>query len=156
MLSKKQKVGKRIWELFALGWSYNKIANNLKISKSVVSNVLNYSLPADMWYQEDIKKRFEKRIKEIEEDCNNKISAKNLHIKKLRKELQELEEEISIVINITIIITTITGILGNFLYFALIKKYGISNFFIFLLGMVITGLIVYFTSKFVTKRFINV
>jgi len=51
----KKQIGKKIWELFIKNYSYGKIAKELGVSKSLVSNIINYSLPATTWISENVK-----------------------------------------------------------------------------------------------------
>jgi len=84
MLDKKE-IGRKIWELFSKNHTYSQIAQELNISKSVVSNVINYSLPAHTWIWEDLKELKQKHEQELQE--------KETQIKKLKKQLKEKKEE---------------------------------------------------------------
>ena len=128
MLDKKE-IGKKIWELFSKNYTYGQIAKELKISKSVVSNVINYTLPTHTWVDEDIKKLKQKYEQEIQ---------------KLKKELKEKEEEYKdleyekdsfiIVTLITIIIYIITTTI--ILYFVKIDFYYFYHNFLHVLRFV--------------------
>jgi len=78
----KKQIGKKIWELFNKNYSYGEIAKELGISKSVVSNVINYSLPSEEWCNEN--------IKELKEN----IKKEKVKVKKLNKKLEELDERL--------------------------------------------------------------
>jgi len=54
-MDNKKQTGKKIWKLFLKNYSYGEIAKELGVNKSVVSNVINYSLPGKEWCDEDIK-----------------------------------------------------------------------------------------------------
>ena len=127
----KKEIGRKIWELFLKNYTYSQIANILKINKSVVSNVINYTLPAHTWINEDIKKLKQKHEQEVQ---------------KLKKELKEKEEEYEdleyekdsfiIVTLLTIIIYIIaTAII---LYFVKINFY---HNFSYTLGFVIYSIV---------------
>ena len=104
-MDKKKEIGLKIWELFLKNYSYREIAKELGVSKSVVSNIINYCLPPnENSIQEDIKKLKQEQEQELikckknyEKEINNykekihKLKNKN---DKLKEEIQELEEEI--------------------------------------------------------------
>jgi len=77
-MDEKKEIGKKIWDLFLKNYSYREIANKLGVSKSLVSNVINYTLPTHNWIDEDIRKLKQKYEQETQ---------------KLKKELKEKEEE---------------------------------------------------------------
>ena len=83
----KKEIGKRVWELFTEGYSYNKIAKKLKISKSVVSNVINYCSPCSY----SLSKKITQKLKELEEE-NKKLKELEQENEKLKNNLQELQE----------------------------------------------------------------
>ena len=62
----KKQIGQKIWDLFLKNYSYSKIAKELGVTKSVVSNVINYTLPSATWCNENVKELKEKHQKEIE------------------------------------------------------------------------------------------
>ena len=71
-MDKKKEIGKKIWDLFSENYSYGEIAKELGISKSVVSNVINYSLPSDAWCKKNIKglkEQHEQELEDLENDC---------------------------------------------------------------------------------------
>ena len=56
-MDEKKQISLKIWDLFLKKYSYSQIAKELGISKSVVSNVINYCQPPnENVIQEDIKK----------------------------------------------------------------------------------------------------
>ena len=86
-MDEKKKIGQKIWDLFSKNYTYSQIAKELNISKSVVSNVINYTLPSATWCNENIKelkKRYinekEKELLELKEYYNNflKENRKNI------------------------------------------------------------------------------
>jgi len=54
-MENKREIGKKIWELFSKNYSYSQIAKELGISKSVVSNVINYCSPPPEQTEQNIK-----------------------------------------------------------------------------------------------------
>ena len=71
-MNEKKKIGQRIWELFLKNYTYRGIAKELGISKSVVSNIINYSLPSSDWCKKNIKKlkeQHEQELEDLENDC---------------------------------------------------------------------------------------
>ena len=119
----KKEIGKKIWELFSKNYSYSDIAKELKISKSVVSNVINYSLPAHTWIWEDLKELKQKHEQELQE--------KETQINKLKKQLKEKEEEYNkavsefdeFFITILIILIAYFAITAIILYFVKVTFY---------------------------------
>ena len=106
-MDEKREIGKKIWELFIKNYSYGKIAKELGVSKSLVSNIINYSLPATTWISENVKQIKQKHEQELQE--------KNEQIKKLKDECKDLEYEsynifiISLItITVYVIVTAIT------------------------------------------------
>jgi len=143
----KKQIGKKIWELFSKNYTYSQIAKELGISKSVVSNVINYSLPSEEWIQEDIKK--------IKEEC--KKNWKN-EVNKLINECKEEKKEL---------VTGFSVMTGAFvMFFSIILIFILHNFdflpdkkFIFLgvtfgIGIVL-GLISFFISKFINNKILE-
>ena len=76
----KREIGKKIWELFSKNYSYGEIAKELGISKSVVSNVINYCSPPSEETEQNVKelKKTYSRIVEQIQLKNNKIQQKLL------------------------------------------------------------------------------
>ena len=76
----KREVGKKIWELFSKNYTYGEIAKELGVSKSVVSNVINYCSPPPEQTEQNIKKlkdTYSKIVEQIELK-NKKIQEKLL------------------------------------------------------------------------------
>jgi len=113
MLDSKKEIGRKIWDYFARGYSYGQIAGKLKISKSVVSNIINYTLPAKDWCNENLKK--------LKENYEREIQQKQQTILKTKKKCQEEQQEI---IKKTILTTAVIATI--LLFFT---SYTISIFF---------------------------
>ena len=86
-MDEKKQIGQKIWELFSKNYSYSKIAKELGVSKSVVSNVINYTLPSQSWCNENIKglkeqytKEKERELLELKEYCNNLLKKNRKNI----------------------------------------------------------------------------
>ena len=127
MLDSKKEIGRKIWDYFARGYSYGQIAGKLKISKSVVSNIINYTLPAKDWCNENLKK--------LKENYEREIQQKQQTILKTKKKCQEEQQEI---IKKTILTTAVIATI--LLFFT---SYTISIFFNLPLLM----------AKFITRPF---
>ena len=104
-MDEKKEIGLKIWNLFLKKYSYGAIAKELGISKSIVSNVINYCLPQNnKTIQEDIKsfkKELEEELIKCKETCEKDINSykeKTQQLKnknnKLEEEIEELEEEL--------------------------------------------------------------
>ena len=104
-MDEKKEIGVKIWDLFIKKYSYGAIVKELGISKSVVSNVINYCLPPNnKTIQEDIKsfkKELEEELIKCKETCEKDINSykeKTQQLKnknnKLEEEIEELEEEL--------------------------------------------------------------
>jgi len=76
----KREIGKKIWELFSKNYTYSEIARELGVSKSVVSNVINYCSPQKEETEQNIKelKKTYQRVVEQIELKNRKIQQKLL------------------------------------------------------------------------------
>ena len=139
----KKQIGKKIWELFSKNYSYGEIAKELGISKSVVSNVINYSLPSEDWIQEDIKK--------IKEEC--KKNWKN-EVNECKKEKKELVTGFSVMTGAFVMFFSIILILilhnFDFLPDEKIIFLGVT----FGIGIVL-GLISFFISKFINNKILE-
>ena len=84
-MDEKKEIGRKIWELFVKGYSYSRIANELRINKSVVSNIINYSLPPKDWCVENVKKMKEQEkqnIKLLKQNCVNLINSEKEKVTK--------------------------------------------------------------------------
>jgi len=167
-MDEKKKIGVKIWELFLKKYSYREIAKELGVSKSVVSNVINYCLPPNSeTIQKDIKS-FKKELEEelikckktCEKDINNykeKIQQFKNKNDKLKEEIEELEEEIEnneLETKITSIFVTffVTFIIFKLSYDFLLNP----NFLIKLVTLFIIFILVTAISFFATtliKRF---
>jgi len=140
-MNDKREIGKKIWELFSKNYSYGEIAKELGVSKSVVSNVINYSLPSKDWAQKDIKKIKEECEKNCEEEVNE-----------LEEELQKeiLETKISSIITsvfTTIIIFGITiKLFQNFNNFNMTIKMSIA-----IISLIIIFIISFFSANLMKK-----
>jgi len=129
-MDEKKQIGKKIWELFSKNYTYSDIANILKINKSVVSNVINYSLPAHTWIWEDLKELRHKHEQDLKE-LKQKLKEKDNEIGKLKQELREKEDEIEIereetndtFLNITISVILYIVITAIILFFVRINFY---------------------------------
>lgn len=92
-MDEKKKIGQKIWKLFSENYSYSQIAKELEISKSVVSNVINYSLPSDAWCKKNIKGLKEEYEQEIEELENNYIEEEE----ELKKQSKKAQNRVTII-----------------------------------------------------------
>jgi len=91
-MQNKKEIGKKIWKLFSKNYTYSQIAKELGVSKSVVSNVINYSLPADEWCSQN--------IKELKEKCEQdkaklKINYQN-ELKKYKEKYKKEKKEMGL------------------------------------------------------------
>jgi len=102
-MDEKREIGKKIWELFLKNYSYGEIAKRLGVSKSLVSNIINYSLPSTTWTWENVKKVKEKYEQEIQE--------KDEQIQDLKEELTITEQIANTTIFTAIIYIVATTIL---------------------------------------------
>jgi len=161
----KKQIGKKIWELFSKNYTYSQIAKELGVSKSVVSNIINYSLPSKDWIQEDIKKIkeecendkqyirtiYKNELKECEKNWENEVNELVDECKKERKEL----------------VIGFSAMTGNFVMFFSIILIFILHYFDFLpdkkflflsvtftIGIIL-GLISFFISKFINNKIIK-
>ncbi len=163
-MDEKKEIGVKIWDLFLKKYSYGAIVKELGISKSVVSNVINYCLPPNnKTIQEDIKsfkKELEEELIKCKETCEKDINSykeKTQQLKnknnKLKEELEELEEEV--------FKTKITSILITFFTTLIILRLSYNflfnqNFLIKLVTLFIIFILVTAISFFATtliKRF---
>ena len=135
-MNKKKKIGQRIWELFLKNYSYSQIAKILNIHKSVISNVINYSLPPGDWCNENIPK------------LKDELIEKKRRIKNLKEEKEDLEEQMSNTIIITLITLSIYIIVtAIILYFVKINFY--KNLF-FAIGFIIYSIVFIVAAFFAT------
>jgi len=167
-MDKKKEIGLKIWELFLKNYSYREIAKELGVSKSVVSNIINYCLPPNNeTIQKDIKsfkKELEEKLikckKTCEKDINNykeKIQQFKNKNDKLKEEIEELEEKLEN----NEFETKITSILVTFFVTLIILRLSYDflfnqNFLIKLVTLFIIFILVTTISFFVTtliKRF---
>ncbi len=114
-MDEKKKIGQKIWEFFLKNYSYSQIAKELGISKSVVSNIINYSLPSSDWCNENIKelKKENDTVKEkltnLEKKCKEKTES-------LKEEKRKLKLK-SILLILTGLIEFIIILFLIFIYF---------------------------------------
>ncbi len=167
-MDEKKEIGVKIWDLFIKKYSYGAIVKELGISKSVVSNVINYCLPPNnKTIQEDIKsfkKELEEELIKCKETCEKDINSykeKTQQLKnknnKLEEEIEELEEELEN----NEFETKMTSILVTFFvtFIILILSYNFllnQNFLIKLVTLFIIFILVTAISFFATtliKRF---
>ena len=147
----KKQIGQKIWDLFLKNYSYSKIAKELGVTKSVVSNVINYTLPSATWCNENVKELKEKHQKEIE-----------LLKKKYEKKEKEIVDNLILVSSILIfaysIFITITLFvlrLLNLITFHITA----NNIFIVLVKLtvisILLGSIIFFANKKLLKKLKN-
>ena len=86
-MQNKKEIGRKIWELFSENYSYSQIAKELEVSKSVVSNVINYTLPPRDWCDKNIKKLKEQYTKEKEREILELKEYYNNFLKENRKNI---------------------------------------------------------------------
>jgi len=179
-MNEKKQIGLKIWKLFLKKYSYGEIAKELGISKSVVSNVINYCQPPnENNIQEDIKRlkqeqeqelikckeTCEKEINNYKQEINqlkNKNNKLKEEIKELEENLEELEEEFEFnELKTNIISSTISFMITFLIIFITMKFYSNllfqQNFVklaIFLLIISILVLIISFFATNLIKRFI--
>lgn len=144
MLDKKE-IGRKIWELFSKNYSYSDIAKELGISKSVVSNVINYTLPARNWIQEDLKElkqKHKEELKQLKQNCINFVEQEKNKIKKT-----------------TIKYSTILTFYITFFFVTScsykIKIFNLNGIYLFVVIIAITTVIItvyYFLLKFLFKE----
>ena len=85
-MDEKKKIGQKIWDLFSENYSYGEIAKELGISKSVVSNVINYSLPSNTWCNENIQE-----LKKENDTIKEKLTNYKENTEILKKEKRKLK-----------------------------------------------------------------
>jgi len=93
-LENKKEIGRNIWELFFQNKSYGEIAKELGISKSVVSNIINYSLPASNWVKDNIVFYIQKENK-LKEELREELLTKSIQASEILKELSKTRENVS-------------------------------------------------------------
>lgn len=109
-MDNKKEIGKKIWDLFLKNYTYSQIAKQLNISKSVVSNIINYSMPPSDWCNEKIEE-----IRKTEEELKKQLNKKNEKIKELEEETKKQNEIIKFgLISITIYLIAVAIILYFF------------------------------------------
>ena len=96
-MENKKEIGRNIWELFFQNKSYAEIAKELGISKSVVSNIINYSLPANNWVEDNIVFYLQKenKLKEELNQMREELLTKSLQASEILKELSKTRENVS-------------------------------------------------------------
>jgi len=133
-MNDKREIGKKIWELFSKNYTYGQIAKELGVSKSVVSNVINYSLPSKDWTQKNIKK--------IKEECE----------KNCEEEVNELEEELQKEVLETKISSIITSVFTTIIIFGttikLFQNFNNFNMTIKMAIAIISFIIIFIISFF--------
>jgi len=137
----KKEISKKIFELFSKNYSYSQIAKELNISKSIVSNVINYCTPT--------KNTYEKSIKEIKQSYEKKIEQ-------LEEEFEEEKEQIraKILRTATIIVFFITLLILNINDYINKLLYNL-NFVKSLIAMLLISLAISAIFFYVTKIFIK-
>jgi len=135
----KREIGKKIWKLFSKNYNYSQIAKELGISKSVVSNVINYCSPPSEETEQNIKE-----LKETYSKIVKQIQLKNDEIQE--KLLTEFSfTTFSFVFLFSILTYAFTAIFLN----ALITNKSLIAIFII---SVIEGAISFFLAKFINKK----
>jgi len=96
-LENKKEIGRNIWELFFQNKSYAEIAKELGINKSVVSNIINYSLPASNWVKDNIVFYIQKenKLKEELNQMREELLTKSIQASEILKELSKTRENVS-------------------------------------------------------------
>ena len=110
-MDEKKKIGQKIWELFLKNYSYGEIAKELGISKSVVSNIINYSLPSSDWCNENIKE-----LKKENDTIKEKLTNYKENTEILKKEKSKLKLK-SILLILTGLIEFVIILFLIFIYF---------------------------------------
>ena len=141
----KREIGKKIWELFSKNYTYGEIAKELGISKSVVSNVINYSLPSKDWAQEDIKKIKEECEKSWEEEVNELEEEHKIELKEIGLGLSMVSGATTGMISIVILFIVY--------YFNIPMPSSKFTLLATILGIgTILGLISFFITKFIFNK----
>jgi len=143
----KKEIGKKIWELFSKNYTYGQIAKKLGISKSVVSNVINYSLPSKEWCNKNIKElkeNWENEINELIDECQNDK-------KTLSTIFTLITSAVLILVNILLIMFINTHHIATPKDVSSILKYVGTIFAI----SVITGIIIFLISLFINNKIIK-
>ena len=147
-MDEKKEIGRKIWDLFSKGYSYGQIAKELNVSKSVVSNVINYTLPTKDWCNENIKELKEKHKNEIEqlkEECLDFVTE------------EKIKEKKEVIENATIIFTIATAIFLNVddFYIDFFSKIFNKNWIFSTIALLIFATLIiaifYFLLKYLTK-----
>ena len=150
-MDEKKEIGRKIWDLFSKGYSYGQIAKELNISKSVVSNIINYTLPPRDWCDKNLQNLKKQHKKEIE-----------LLKKKYEKNEKEIVDNLILVSSILIFaystfitITLFVLRLLNIITFHITA----NNIFIVLVKLavisILLGSIIFFANKKLLKKLKN-
>jgi len=153
----KKQIGKKIWELFSKDYTYNQIAKELGVSKSVVSNVINYSLPDKEWCDENIKELKEKNQKEllkfknIQQNLQKKIKILKLKCKeKLNTTLTKTALISSILATLLIAVIPFLIVMPIKYYYFLNRIY-YASFIYKAIGFILLATFLFFIFKYVSK-----
>ena len=147
----KKQIGQKIWDLFLKNYSYSQIAKELRITKSVVSNIINYTLPPRDWCDKNLQNLKKQHKKEIE-----------LLKKKYEKKEKEIVDNLILVSSILIFaystfitITLFVLRLLNIITFHITA----NNIFIVLAKLAVIsislGSIIFFVNKKLLKKLKN-
>ena len=155
----KKQIGRKIWELFSKNYTYSQIAKELGISKSVVSNVINYSLPANSWC--------DKNIKELKEKCEQdkaklKINCQN-KLKKCKEKSEKQKKELALKFSLlngnilTLVSMLLIYIFNTYHIIPLpTTKASLIKYLVTIFAISATlGVITFFISKFLNNKLIE-
>ena len=139
----KREIGKKIWELFSKNYTYSEIAKELGVSKSVVSNVINYCSPP--------KEQTEQNIKELKETYQRVVEQIEL---KNRKIQQKLLIEFSLTTSILVFFSVLFIFLLTlkFNIFNILNLQGYKLVITILVITILAGAISFFIAKFINKK----
>jgi len=180
-MDEKKQIGLKIWELFLKNYTYKEIGKELGISKSVVSNVINYCLPPNSeTIQKDIKsfkKEMEEELIKCKKNCEKKIEEELIKkqsklIKQFTKKEQILKKSIKYKINKILSKTAlISAFLTTFLiiipllitqfsittqlkYYYFLNKIYYSNFIYKIIVITLIITLLFFLFKYISKLII--
>jgi len=139
----KREIGKKIWELFSKNYTYSEIAKELGVSKSVVSNVINYCSPPPEQTGQNIKELKETYSKIVEQ-----IQLKNNKIQE--KLLTEFSLTTSILVFFSVLFIFLLTLKFNI--FNILNLQGYKLIITILVITILAGAISFFIAKFINKK----
>ena len=139
----KREIGKKIWELFSKNYSYGEIAKELGVSKSVVSNVINYCSPPSEETEQNVKE-----LKKTYSRIVEQIESKN------KKTQEKLLTEFSLTTSILVFFSVLFIFLLTlkFNIFNILNLKGYKLIITILVITILAGAISFFIAKFINKK----